>query len=359
MFNMVRYNSLMHHTRLPDSVAAQYSELLRHAVHPTPDGSNLSFKSKRIAGKIYWYLYVSLGRRRSEHYLGAQTPALLETIEHERKLWESTSEDRVLRARLVSMLLAGGAMPTLGDEAKVLRLLERGGIFLAGGVIIGTIAFQAYANLLGVSWETHAQTRDIDIVDDTAIPVAVTADDTLSLPELLERSGMGFIAVPSLDRKAPSTAYRIRGRELSVEVLTPMIGKPDGSPKRIPQLGAWAEPVRYIGYLLEDVQIAVLLHGHGVLVNVPSPARFALHKLVVSRRRPATFAEKARRDLAQAEMLLEVLVEERPGDVALAGEAAAGIGGKFVEQMCRGLDGLPSMLAGQVRRCAPDLPPST
>jgi len=345
----------MRHSLLPDSVAAQYSELLRHAVHPAPDGSNLSFKSKRIAGHVYWYLYISLGRRRSEHYLGAETPELLAGIERERALWTSTAEDRDLRARLVSMLVAGGAMPTLGDEAKVLRLLERGGVFLAGGVIIGTIAFRAYANMLGLRWETDAQTRDIDIADDTSIPVAVAADASMSLPELLAQSGMGFVSVPSLDRKAPATAYRLRGRELSVELLTPMVGKPDGSPKHIPQLDAWAEPVRFIDYLLEGVQIGVLLHAHGILVNVPTPARFALHKLVVSRRRPSAFAEKSRRDLAQAEMLLEVLVEERPGDLQLAAEAAERIGGKFVVQMRQGLAGVRPSLEARVHNCTANL----
>ena len=350
----MRYN-LNFHERLPDSLAAQYSELLRHAVRPTPDGSNLSFKSKRVRGRTYWYLYVSLGRRRTEHYLGAETPALLETIARERALWASTADDRDVRARLVSVLLAGGATPTAGDEAKVLRLLERGGVFLAGGVLVGTIAFRAYANLLGVVWTSEARTRDIDLADDRSIPVAMGADERVSLPALLEDSGMGFLPVPSLDRKAPVTEYRLRGRELSVELLTPMVGAPDGAPRPIPQLGAFAEPVRFLDYLLEDVQIAVLLHAHGVLVNVPSPARFALHKLVVSRRRPPAFAEKARRDLAQATMLLDLIVDERPGDLALAADAALAVGGRFVGQMRAGMTALEPALAGRVRECASGL----
>ena len=347
----MRYN-LNLHERLPDSLAAQYSELLRHAVRPTPDGSNLSFKSKRVRDRTYWYLYVSLGRRRTEHYLGAETPELLDTIERERALWASTADDRGVRARLVSVLLAGGAMPTAGDEAKVLRLLERGGVFLAGGVLVGTIAFRAHANLLGVTWASDARTRDIDVADDLSIPVAVGADERVSLPTLLETSGMGFLPVPSLDARAPVTEYRLRGRELSVELLTPMTGRPDGAPRRIPQLDAFAEPVRFLDYLLEDVQIAVLLHGHGILVNVPAPARFALHKLVVSRRRPPAFAEKARRDLAQARALLDILVDERPGDVALAAEAAVRVGGRFRVQMHAGLEAAGAELAARVREVA-------
>ena len=71
--------------RLPDSVAVQCCELLRHAVTPVPDGANLSFKSKTIRGRIYHYLYLSLGRRRVEHYLGPEPPELLARREHARR----------------------------------------------------------------------------------------------------------------------------------------------------------------------------------------------------------------------------------------------------------------------------------
>jgi hypothetical protein len=54
------------------------------------------------------------------------------------------------------------------------------------------------------------------------------------------------------------------------------------------------------------------------LVNVPAPARFALHKLLVAQLRPASFAAKAEKDILQAVQVLEVLVEDRPGDIALA-----------------------------------------
>ena len=82
-------------------------------------------------------------------------------IENEKSLWESSADDRDLRARLVAMLLAGGATTTPTNEGKVMSLLERGGVFLAGGVVVGTLAFRAYANMLGVRWASDLQTRDI------------------------------------------------------------------------------------------------------------------------------------------------------------------------------------------------------
>lgn len=323
---------------LNDIVAVQYSELMQQSVRPAPDGANLSFKSKTINDRKYWYLYISLGKRRSEHYLGQDSEEVRERIENEKALWESTTDDREVRSRLVAMLIAGGASASPAHEGKVLALLEKSGVFLAGGVIVGTLAFRAFSNMLGVRWLSELQTRDIDIASDNTFRVAVKPEDShTSLSETLLQSGMGFIEVPALNRKAVSTEFKIKGQALSVELLTPMTGKNNAAPVLIDALGTHAEPVRYLDYLLEDIQPAVLLYRHGILVNVPSPARFALHKLVVSQRRPVAMHEKSRRDLAQAEQLLSVLVDQRPFDISQAAEAATAMGNRFNQQMKNGL----------------------
>lgn len=54
-----------------------------------------------------------------------------------------------------------------------------------------------------------------------------------------------------------------------------------------------------------------------VLVQVPRPERFAIHKLIVAdRRRDGPDELKARGDRAQAAFLIDVLSEERPEDLA-------------------------------------------
>lgn len=324
--------------RLPDTVTLQYSELMQQCVHPAPDGANISFKSKTVAGKRYWYLYISLGSRRSEHYLGEENAALLDKIEEERELWESSENDRLTRQRLVAMLHAGGATTTPINEGKVIALLERSGLFLAGGIVIGTLAFRAYANMLGVIWHSELQTRDIDLASDYNYRIVVPrSKQPINLPNILLDSGMGFLEVPALNRKSPSTKFKIRGQELAVELLTPMRGRDTAKPVAIPGLAAFAEPIRFLDYLLEDIQPAVLLYKHGVLINVPAPARFAFHKLVVSQRRRAADVEKIKRDLMQAEQLFKVLIEGRPGDLILAYEAAEKMGDKFMLQMEAGM----------------------
>ena len=67
----------------------QYSELMQNCIHPVPDGSNISFKSKRINDKKYWYLYISLGSSRREHYLGEDSTELLDRMDDERAVWAS------------------------------------------------------------------------------------------------------------------------------------------------------------------------------------------------------------------------------------------------------------------------------
>ena len=60
---------------------------------------------------------------------------------------------------------------------------------------------------------------------------------------------------------------------------------------------------------------AVVVGGSGILVNVPLPARFALHKLWVAKSRSVAEQTKARKDRAQAAQILEVLKSDRPQDI--------------------------------------------
>lgn len=327
--------------RLPNSLTVQYSELMQNCLHPLSDGSNISFKSKTVNGKRYWYLYISLGASRREHYLGEESVELLDRIADERDAWESNKDDRELRARLVSMLIAGGMAPVARDHGKLLSLLERSGVFLAGGALVGTLAFRAYANMLGVTWPEEAATQDVDIAADSHFGLALPRPrKPIHLGQVILESGMGFFEVPALNRKHASTSYKIRGRDFSVDVLTPMRGRETARPIRIESFNTWAQPLRYLNYLLDDLQPAVLLFEHGIMVNVPSPARFAIHKCAISQMRSPAFAVKARKDLVQAEYLFQVLATDRPGDIALAAEAAGRMGERFLRRFRAGLDQL-------------------
>lgn len=328
--------------RLPESLLVQYSELLQNCVHPISDGSNLSFKYKDINAKRYWYLYISIGSTRREHYLGDETTELLDRIDNEKALWESEADDRELRTRLVNMLIGGGMTRPGNEEGKVLSLLERNGVFLAGAALVGTMAFRAYSNMLGVSW-------DIDIAADNHYSLALPRNrKPISLGQLILDSGMGFIEVPALNRKQPSTSFKIRGRELIVDVLAPMRGRETARPVHLDDFDTYASPLRDLEFLLQDIQPAVLLFRHGIMVNVPAPGRFAIHKCVLSQKRPAALATKALKDRRQAEQLFRVLLADRPADIQLAYDAATKQGDAFISSFEKGLKLLPHDVADAV-----------
>ena len=336
--------------RLPNSLTAQYSELMQNCIQPLSDGSNISFKAKTVNGKRYWYLYISLGSTRREHYLGEESVELLDRIDDERAAWESNADDRQLREQLVGMLIGGGMSGITRDEGKVLSLLERSGVFLAGGALVGTLAFNAYANMLGVRWPERPMTQDVDIAADDFRLALPREKKRIDLGQLILDSGLGFFEVPALSRRQPSTSYKIRGRDFRIDVLTPMRGRETNRPVRLKNFDTYAQPLRYLDYLLDDLQAAVLLYEHGIMVNVPSPARYAIHKCAISRKRTSAFAAKARKDLAQAEQLFQVLTADRPADIVLAFEAAQAMGAVFLRHFQDGLGLLEKDTQQAIRR---------
>ena len=85
-----------------------------------------------------------------------------------------------------------------------------------------------------------------------------------------------------------------------------------------------------------------LLYRQGVLIQVPRPERFAIHKLIVAeRRREGAGSLKSRKDRAQAAFLIEVLAEEQPDALSDAYAAARDKGPAWRTALENSLDRLP------------------
>ena len=314
---------------LPASVQTLYSELLDLAIQAEagriaeglPAGT---FVAKEIRGARYWYLQVAVGAQKAQRYLGRETPELLRWMEKVAATRESGLEDSALRERLVAMLIRGGAHREEAPSGRVLRLLADLGVFHRGGVLVGTHAFQAYGNLLGLRFEQrHQRTEDIHSAHDLAIAFGLLDEPRAEVERSLVSSGLGLLPVPGLDPRSPATSFKVRGRELRIDFLVPARSKREEAPVAIPGLGVSAQPLWFLDYLIEAPIPAVILHGAGILAQVPTPARFALHKLWVARDRPAAFQVRSLKDRRQARALLEVLVGDRPHDLREAWEALA------------------------------------
>jgi hypothetical protein len=281
-----------------------------------------SFVAKTIKGEVYLYFQTAEpGGGRRQVYVGRRDAALDRLVDRHRTGAALRAEDDQAIRRLCTVLRAGGALTTDAASARVLEALARGGVFHLGGVLVGTHAFIVLGNLLGAQWQRAAlRTFDLDIAGSAAMHVAVPELRT-DVPAVLAALEMGFLPVPQLNPRHPSTAFKVRGSALRVDLLTPGRGI-QRAPILIPRLHAAAQPLPYLDYLLSEPVRAAVIDGGGILVNVPAPARFALHKLLTAAERPATMQVKVDKDLDQAAQLVELLLDERPDDLHLAWEAA-------------------------------------
>ena len=87
-------------------------------------------------------------------------------------------------------------------------------------------------------------------------------------------------------------------------------------------------------------QTALLSRNGAIMANVPHPARYALHKLIVAGEREGIFLAKAGKDLMQAGLLLSVLREAAPWQVEEAWEDLKTRGAGWTSRVRRGLAAL-------------------
>jgi hypothetical protein len=344
--------------RLPLPTQTLYAELvdqLRALSQSNPIAGSGTFVTKQINGQRYYYYQYSLpGGGVRQEYIGKHSTDLEAIVSRWRTGEPTRAEDQDNLRRLAAQLRAGGMQPTDAASGRVLRALAAAGVFRLGGVVVGTHAFVALGNLLGVRWAAGAvQTQDVDIASsrrnglDIAVPMLTT-----DVPKILDGLQMGFLPIPALNAKSPSTSFKVRGKPLRVDLLTPGRGASE-KPVFIPRLNAAAQPLNYLDYLLHETDTAAVIESGPVLVNVPAPARFALHKLAVATLRPPTFHARVAKDLHQAAQVLELLTEERPGDISLAWRAAVERGRTWERAVRAGLSRLERSVPEVHARVAP------
>lgn len=322
--------------RLPEATITLYGELLDQVRSAAVIPRSGSFVSKTIGGTTYWYVQRVDGGRKRQIYIGGETPALLARIEGAEEARSMAADDERRRRELVTMLSAGGMATESAAIGSVLTALDDAGLFRAGAVLVGTQAFGSIANMLGVRLDAQSlRTADVD-VRHPAITIGV-AETRTDLLEDLRASDPRFVAVPELNPAHASTSFKVRGRDLRVDLMTP--GRDGSKPRFLPHINAAALPLPGLDYLIAEPVAGVVLSGSAILVQVPSPARFALHKIWVSQRRNVSEQGKARKDLRQASQVLEVLLEDRPGDVAAAWSALKPAMLKLVRRGAATLDG--------------------
>lgn len=289
------------------SLAAQtsYAELLDQA--QTLELESLSglpgtFQRRTIKGHTYIYFGYRdpLGGAQRRVYVGPaddRVEALVARFEKVR-----APKKLAPNARAALALGCTGIVP---KHYRIVRQLSSYGFFKAGGMLIGTHAFAAIANLLGVHWASGETTLDVDFAHaGRNVSIALPADVKLSVHDALTSLELGLLPILELSGKSGSQYRNPSDPELRVDFLTSMTR--DGEPVEVPDLGLTLEPLKFMEYLLEgSAQCAILSRDGACIVNIPSPERFAIHKLIVSVERGTRGRAKAAKDLEQAAALTE------------------------------------------------------
>jgi len=308
--------------RIATSTYAQLMELLEAQLGLPSSGHMVKTSVK---GGEYYQHRISFMGKRVTFYAGKQTQDMKQYLKQ--------------RAQLSSMLAVNDCNMPDRASASMIELLDAAGCFARQKVIlVGSHAFAVIGNMLGVTWQADiVETQDVDL----GRFIKLAGEQVIDMQDTLERAG--FRAIPALNHKHPSTSFS-HPSGIKVDFLTPLTGKGYQRPVKLAGMGVHAEELRFLDYLISEPEHGAVITKNGVLVRVPQPARFALHKCIVATRRPATQEVKRKKDIAQAEVLFEVLLENRLFDIQQAWDALP-----WKEHAVRGMKMMNNKIRNEVK----------
>lgn len=317
-----------------------YQDLLRMHLDEAASEIVGTIEERRRNGRTYLYDRFRIGTEMKSRYLGEDSPDLRDRLARAAELKAAAQERKERMSRLARVLRSEGMIGTDRETGSLLLAFARAGVFRLGGTLIGTGAYALYQGELGVRFDSDelAQTGDMDFASFERLSVAL-GDRVEQEPGDILRA-MKFEAVPGVsDRQV--WKWRQSGGEAMVEFLTPAFGREGIKP--LPALGVSAQALNYLNFLIAEPIYALSLYRSGVLVQIPRPERFAIHKLIVaSRRHGGPEKAKARKDRAQAEFLVRILAADRPDDLAEAYAHALSQGPRWRDRIGLSLGRMPA-----------------
>lgn len=333
---MIPNNSF--YMELSPSAQTAYAQLVDHAMsanmHRTVADLTGTFAKKTVAGKEYWYFqYRELRELDNKStikqiYLGPRSERLDRLIDAKEKASGTEKSPTPTQLEMqAGAAVALGNFAIVPQQLKVLKRLDEYGYFHAGGVLVGTHAFACYGNMFGVAWGNFQLTHDIDFAySGKNLLIALPTNLQINVHDAITSLEMGFLPSSKLDGKAGGTYVVPESPDFRLDFLT-TCGREQAELVHFPNLNLAMVPLKFMEFSLQDIQQTVVMSKNGaVLVNIPNPARYALHKLIIAGERGGAFATKVRKDLWQAAALLTYLVDH---DSRSLGEA-------WVDLMSRG-----------------------
>jgi len=306
------------YTELSPSAQTAYAQTFDHvligSLHRSVADLTGSFAKKSVSGIEYWYFqYRDIDSRLKQVYLGPKSERLdrLIALKQSNKLGKQTSVAKQARAAL-----ALGNAGIVRAQFKVIRRLEEYGFFKAGGVLIGTHAFACHGNMLGVSWRDAHKTHDVDFAyAGRSVGLALPSDVKVDVHDAITSLEMGFLPSSRLDGMQGGSYVIPTQPDFRLDFIT-TVGRDGSDLINFPNLNVAMVPLKFMEYSLQDIrQVAMLSDEGAILVNLPSPSRYALHKLLVAGERSGSFKTKSNKDLLQSAALLSYLSAHQPEEL--------------------------------------------
>lgn len=295
-------------SRHDPAAATRYQELKRLAAtqRRVLAGTPGMLKERVRKDTRYWVReYIRVDGRKTDEHLGTTATV------GEKRVRELRTEIELAKALASgsSTLRLLGYQRAERNAAAVLGALFNRGLFNAGLTLVGSHAYGVLLNELGIVAAGY-RTRDIDLARAQRLELALPA--RLDLQQVLDESGLPFHPIPGMPSHRPSASYKLPGSQaLAVDLL--VSGRSAGDIVQVRELGAHAQTVPFLEFLIEEPIDAILLSPNQVVpLRVPAPERFVLHKLYSSQSRRDT-RDKVRKDLEQAAVLAAAVEEETPG----------------------------------------------
>lgn len=286
--------------------AARQADLNR-SVADLPGG----FARKMVSGKAYWYYQVKDpdGKLR-QSYVGPDDALTQTLIQRHADPAHKLARQQLMLMTRAAMELGCADIPP--KHARVIERLADSGLFSAGGILVGTHAFLAYQNIFGVRWSAGAATLDLDFAHaGRNVSLALPENLKLDTAAAIESLQMGFIP-----NQARTSFRKADEPEFDLDFLTSR-GRSGEKPVAVPRLNLTMQPLRFMELSLQDPMRATLIARSGpIVVNLPRPQRYALHKLLVYGERSQAQRTKARKDIAQAAALMDYLLTHDAEEIA-------------------------------------------
>ena len=344
---------------LPFHIVTGFADLVDRAHDAAFDDhfpANGSFVKMKRGAQSYWYHMAydpKAPNKQKSRYAGpAGDPQVDALVASHGKV----HADHKARKAVASSMRQSGLPSPDGLEGELALAFQKAGLFQAGAVLVGSVAYQCYGGLLGVRMDgAYHRTQDKDLAQDREIALHVAYGNQRldDFGAILKRVDPTF--EPDFNPMRPQdgpTRYS-NSAQYRVDLLTTHLrtDRDRSAPVIVPGLpGSASQPLDLMHYLIGQPVRSILLHDAGVAVKVPEPSRYAMHKIVISQMRSlSSEGSKSTKDLMQASELIRSLQHaRRSADMAAAWNAMFGEKPKWRKKLAAGALGIDEDALGHI-----------